>query len=150
MITNLGKLLTVQLPPILTLLSASLILANFLSPVPIQGENISLMNIAPVIASGSANLAGRQLPRAAAVALVERAAASANGPTLTFGLLGKRIVEELKRFLVVDWWFGSKGPAALRRARESRCALVPPYTHYTVRLIPQPLPPSPLTWFPNF
>lgn len=93
MLSNLSKLLTVQLPPLLTLVSAFLILFTFLSPVPIHNDSLALVTIAPGSTTSplqSRDVVVRRLPRAAAAAIVERSTLQASaGPSLTFGFLGK-------------------------------------------------------------
>ncbi|KAG9046962.1 hypothetical protein FS837_003298 [Tulasnella sp. UAMH 9824] len=99
MLANISKLLTVQLSPLLALVSTFLILFTFLGPVPIPSENVALVTIVP----GNAQplntrslpenfIRRRTVPRAAALAIVERAESKAiSGPTLRFGLLGSCI-----------------------------------------------------------
>lgn len=96
MINNLSKLLTVQLSPLLAVISTFLILFAYLGPVPIFHESLNLVAIVPGSASSSiiirsldALTEGHRLPRAAALAVVARASSSTpTGPTIRFGLLG--------------------------------------------------------------
>ncbi|KAG8852940.1 hypothetical protein FRB96_008459 [Tulasnella sp. 330] len=92
MLSNLSKLFTVQLPPLLTLVSAFLILFTFLSPVPMHNDSLALVTIAPGSTSPQLQIRDaivRRLPRAAAAAVVERSATQTSaGPFLTFGFLG--------------------------------------------------------------
>ncbi|KAG8991873.1 hypothetical protein FRB90_001199 [Tulasnella sp. 427] len=96
MLANISKLLTVQLSPLLALVSTFLILFTFLGPVPIASESVALVTIVPGNSQTEfntralpENFIGHRVPRAAALAVVERAEAKAiSGPTLRFGFLG--------------------------------------------------------------
>lgn len=100
MLANISKLLTVQLSPLLALVSTFLILFTFLGPVPIASESVALVTIVPGNAQPQLNtrslpenfIRRRKVPRAAALAIVERAESKAiSGPTLRFGFLGSCI-----------------------------------------------------------
>ncbi|KAG8907261.1 hypothetical protein FRB99_004955 [Tulasnella sp. 403] len=97
---SLSKFFTTYLSPLFTLICIGLVSFTYLGPAPLHQTGISLVNIIPGNAAlAQANfirsdvLLERRVPRATAVALIQRAetvakAQAVEGPTVRIGLLG--------------------------------------------------------------